>query len=223
MLISHLNQNIFLKRKKNNHPRPIGVIILAAGASRRMGRPKQLLKIGNQTLIERAIELTQGVGLDQTVIVLGANAEKMEAVIKKEDHFSIVLNKDWAKGMGTTLRTGLQFLLETNPKLEAVIIMVCDQPYLTREILQELINTYDKERTEIVTAQYGEVAGVPAIFSKKLFSKLMALKEDEGARKIIKRYKGSIATIDFPKGAIDLDTPEAYQKFLKATIKKQME
>ena len=200
-----------MKKTVTKQPAPIGIIILAAGASRRMGTPKQLLKIGKQTLIERAIEVAQAVTNSKTVVVLGANAEKIKNSIQQNDTISIIINKNWYKGMGTTLQAGLPFLMKKEKQLAAVIIMVCDQPYLTREVLEELINTYQKTKVDIVAARYQGILGVPALFSKKMFSKLAQLNEEEGARKIIKRYKGKVGIIDFPAGIIDLDTPEEYQ------------
>jgi len=204
-----------LKAKSIKQTELIGIIILAAGASRRMGTPKQLLKIDNQTLIERAINLTQALKSQQTVVVLGANAERISPHIPQQKNASIAINKNWMQGMGTTLKTGLDFFLAQEQKFAAVIVMVCDQPYLTAEILQALIDAHQQTKAAIVATKYNGIKGVPALFSSCLFPKLMELNKDEGARKIIKNYGGEIETINFPEGIIDLDTPRAYQEFLK--------
>ena len=193
----------------------IGIIILAAGASRRMGTPKQLLKIDNQTLIERAITITQALDNQQTVVVLGANAAKINPYIIRQKKVNFIVNKDWAQGMGTTLKAGLEFFLAREETVEAVIVMVCDQPYLTTEKLRQLIDAHQQTKAAIIATEYNGIKGVPALFSSTLFPKLLELNKDEGARKIIKKYKGKIVTIDFPEGIIDLDTPAAYQTFLK--------
>ena len=202
--------------------KPIGIIILAAGASRRMGRPKQLLKIDNQTLIERAIAITQALENQQTVVVLGANAEKIIPFIPSHLSLDFIINENWEQGMGTTLKAGLEFLLTKEMDLSAVIVMVCDQPYLSTKVLQELIDRYHETKAEIVATSYNNIIGVPALFSKALFDNLIGLDKDEGARKIIKRYEGQMEVIDFPKGIYDLDTPQAYQAYLdkKANEKK---
>ena len=93
--------------------------------------------------------------------------------------------------------------------------MVCDQPYLTVEKLQELITKYQESKASIVATTYEGIKGVPALFDARVFPQLLALNKDEGARKIIKHYDGTIATVNFPEGVIDLDTPAAYQEFLK--------
>ncbi|MEM1122712.1 MAG: nucleotidyltransferase family protein [Bacteroidota bacterium] len=193
----------------------IGIIILAAGASRRMGTPKQLLKIGQQTLLERTIVLTKNLLNQKTVVVLGANASTIRRALTTESGVAITINEDWEKGMGTTLKKGMEYFSTKKEVFDAVMVLVCDQPYLTTEILQLLINKYIAIKSNIVASKYAGVKGVPAIFSKQLFPQLATLHQDEGARKIIKKYQGLIATVDFPGGEIDLDTPAAYQAFLE--------
>lgn len=204
-----------MKEQNNTKVEKIGIIILAAGASRRMGTPKQLLKIGEETLLEKAIGVAQKLNDKEIVVVLGANAEKIQATLQFPKEVTIILNEDWQKGMGTTLKKGVNYFLEQVQTFKAIIVMVCDQPYLTTEKLEELIELYQKTNADIIAAQYANIKGVPALFSNQLFSKLATLSEDEGARKIIKRHQGIVKTVDFPKGVYDLDTPQAYQNYLK--------
>lgn len=199
----------------------IGIIILAAGASRRMGKPKQLLKIDNQTLIERGIAITQALAHQETVVVLGAHAESIIPFIVAKPSLNFIINEKWGQGMGTTLKVGLEFLLNRAKDLSAVIVMVCDQPYLSTEKLQELIDKHQETKADIVTTSYNNIKGVPALFSKDLFDRLLSLDKDEGARKIIKRYEGKIEVVDFPKGIYDLDTPQAYQAYLERTTNEK--
>lgn len=199
---------------KNNLRTSIGILLLAAGASRRMGTPKQLLRIGEKTLVERAIDLAQAIDQQQTVVVLGANAQQIRPYIS-EKKVAIVMNENWEQGMGTSLKAGMEFFLAQKQKVEVIIIMVCDQPYLTAEKLQELIVKYEGSKAAIVATTYGGIKGVPTLFDTRIFPQLLTLNKDEGARKIIKQYQGEIATVDFPEGVIDLDTPTAYQAFLK--------
>lgn len=199
-----------------------GIIILAAGASRRMGTPKQLLKIDNQTLIERAISLTQALENQQTVVVLGANAEKISPHIPSQEKVNLIINEHWQQGMGTTLKAGMEFFLRQAKSFTAIIVMVCDQPYLTTEKLQQLIIKYQETKAAIIATKYNQIKGVPALFDKRMFPKLITLNKDEGARKIIKNYDGVVATVDFPKGMIDLDTPTAYQKFLAKKLNEKV-
>ncbi len=207
-----------LTNKLSSTLNPIGIIILAAGASRRMGTPKQLLKIDNQTLIERAIDLTQALDNQQTVVVLGANAEKISPYITQQATVEVIINENWEQGMGTTLKKGVEFFLAKPITYDAIIIMVCDQPYLTTKKLRELIAAYRDNNVAIIATIYNNIKGVPALFANSLFGKLKTLNKDEGARKIIKNYKGEIITIDFPEGIFDLDTPATYQEFLKQQL-----
>ncbi len=212
-------KSTFLKKEPSLKSKPIGIIILAAGASRRMGTPKQLLKIDNQTLIERAIALTQTIDNQQTVVVLGANAKKISPYISKQEKVNVLINENWQQGMGTTLKVGIEFFLKQAENFAAIIVMVCDQPYLSSKTLQALITRYHQTEANIVATTYNDIKGVPALFSSQLFDKLLDLNKDEGARKIIKRYKGKIDVVDFPEGIYDLDTPEAYQEYLDRSTK----
>jgi len=192
----------------------IGIILLAAGASRRMGQAKQLLKMNTtQTLIGHTISVAQAIPDTKLVVVLGANAAAIQENIPK--NVSTILNEDWAKGMGASLKTGLQFLLQHTPDLNAVIISVCDQPYLKTAIFEQLISRYTHTSSPIISADYGKKLGVPALLDRQFFPKLLNLEVDEGARKIIRSNSSLVETIPFPKGAIDIDTPAAYEAYLK--------
>lgn len=191
------------------------IIILAAGASTRMGRPKQLLRIGNQTFLERTIHFAEKANCYPIMVVLGANKDIILPTLVNHN-IEIVWNKNWREGMGTSLKVGIDHLVTTYPKSAQVIVSVCDQPYLDEVIFSKLINTFHSTETELVVSKYEDrTLGVPALFSKSLFPKLQALDKDQGARKIIRQYPGEKREISFPKGSIDLDTPEAYQQFLK--------
>ncbi len=192
----------------------IAILLLAAGASRRMGQPKQLLKIKEgQTLLEHTIAVAQYTPCQPIMVVLGANATAIQTSLNT-DNIDLVVNPFWEEGMGTTLRMGLQQLLDQNNSLSAVIISVCDQPYLTTDIFLKLLAKYQDTKAPIIVADYGHQIGVPALLDKQFFPQLLALQGDMGARKIIKQHLELVATIDFPQGAIDLDTPEAYKAFL---------
>ena len=191
----------------------IGIIILAAGASRRMGQPKQLLKMTQQhTFVEHAIIAAKGTTCEQIVVVLGANAAAIQKIVASHQTSTIV-NENWQAGMGTSLQKGLTFLLEQTPDLAAVIISVCDQPYLSATIFNQLIEQYRSSDAPIVSANYGQKMGVPALLDQQFFPELLALQADEGARRIIQNNLSLVATVEFAAGGIDLDTKEAYNEF----------
>jgi molybdenum cofactor cytidylyltransferase len=185
----------------------IGIIILAAGSSSRLGQPKQQIEVAGKSLLERTTQAALDSGARPIMIVLGNQAPTHKKVIEALP-VSIVINKDWSKGMGSSLKAGIESLLKDHPETEAIIISVCDQPYLTAHHLKKLISVYSNTASKIVTSHYKGTNGVPALFSKSLFQKLLQVEDDEGARKIIRQHTGTIALVPFEKGEIDIDTPE---------------
>jgi len=192
----------------------VDIVLLAAGSSSRMGQSKQLLSIDGRPLLLKSAEAALGAGANKTFVVLGANEEAHRKIIH---HLPLVIvsNPDWEKGMGTSLRTGLTSALELVPGTEAVMIVVCDQPLITSEHLKTLIQKYRSTRNAIVASAYAGTLGVPALFDQSLFQQLLAIEDDQGAKKILMDHADSVLSIDFPGGAIDLDTPEDYQAFMK--------
>ena len=179
----------------------IGLIILAAGGSSRLGSPKQLLRYGGQTLIRRAVGAAIASRCDRVVIVIGSRAEEMKRELE-DLPVSIVENSAWQTGMSSSIQAGLSEV-QSN---DAVLIMLCDQPFVTAEVLDKLIDTYYKTGMPIVAADYGGTRGVPALFSRVLFAELASLTADEGARRIIAKHPEMAATIPFAAGVIDVDT-----------------
>ena len=211
-----------MKNQALNTNSPTGIIILAAGASKRMGKPKQLLKTGNTSLIERTINVATHLPFKPIIaVVLGANFQKIQPIIPLHNNVFVVENQQWHKGMGTSLKKGLSFLIQKDPLLQSVIVLVCDQPYLNVKILAQLIETFEQNKSEIIASKYGDTIGVPALFSRKVFSDLLKLNKDEGARKIIKKNRDKVVSIDFEKGIFDLDTPEAYQQYQRTEARKR--
>jgi molybdenum cofactor cytidylyltransferase len=186
-----------------------GIILLAAGASRRLGRPKQLLVYKGQSLISNVLELMEAAAMPG-VVVLGANIE----VIKKElsgTTIPIVENKQWNEGMGSSIVCGLEALMKIITDLDGVIFLVCDQPFLTVSFLQELLIMQHKTGKPIIASSYGNTVGIPALFHETYFPELLSLKGDAGAKKIMQAHTTDMVTIDFSLGHIDIDTEEAYK------------
>lgn len=187
-----------------------GIVILAAGASTRLGQPKQSLQYHGKTLLNHALNEAINAKADAVVVILGKNADLFKNEIDKEK-IHVVINKDWEEGMASSVRLGLDTLLNIKPYMDAVIFMVCDQPYISSSVLNELITTQQKTTKQIVTCNYGESIGPPALFHKKYFHELMELKGDVGARNIIQQNINDMVTILFPEGKIDIDTKEDYE------------
>jgi molybdenum cofactor cytidylyltransferase len=191
----------------------IGIIILAAGASTRMGRSKQLLEIEGEALLCRCAKVALRVNPNNIVVILGANEKPHRDILEKLP-VQIVSNYYWKTGMGSSIKTGLNYLLQSGAELDAVILMVCDQPALTSEHLLKLVQKFEEKQAAIIASAYDNSSGVPALFGRSFFSNLLLLSDDHGAKKIIQQFPRQVETVEFPKGSIDLDTEEDYQDYL---------
>ncbi len=201
---------------KQEHPRKYGLIILAAGASTRMGSPKQLLQYKRQSLITRISSTAITADLGNVFVVLGANV----AMIKKEVEglpVSLVMNPSWKAGMATSIVAGLEALLQTKTNIEGVIFMVCDQPFVSPELLQGLTTVHEQSNCLVVASDYGEAIGIPAFFHKKLFPELLALSGDAGARLLLQKYEAEREVVSFPEGIFDVDTVVEYESLISNT------
>ncbi|MBK5280210.1 MAG: nucleotidyltransferase family protein [Bacteroidia bacterium] len=192
----------------------IGIILLAAGSSFRMGQSKQLLEIGGEQLLLKSTRTALLSKANKVIVVLGANEVAHRKIIK-EMPVDIIVNPDWQYGMGSSIKKGLQELLQIIPQMEAVIVMVCDQPLLTTDHLNKIIQKFENTQNQIIASHYSDTAGVPALFGKSLFEKLVKVDNETGAKKIIQEHKAIVQTIDFPDGEIDLDTLDDYQKLVR--------
>jgi len=179
-----------------------------------MGRSKQLLEIEGEPLLCRCVKVAQAVNSNQVVVILGANEKAHRDIIDKLP-VHIISNYYWKTGMGSSIKTGINYLIQEVSELEAVIIMVCDQPALTTEHLEKLIQKFNQTKKSIIASSYSNANGVPVLFGRSFFSNLLLLSDDQGAKKIIQQFPGQVAIVEFPKGSFDLDTEEDYQNYLK--------
>ena len=187
-----------------NSKAKIGGLLLAAGGSSRLGQPKQLLEFEGKTLVRRAAETLVYSQCDPIVVVLGAEIE-YSAIQIADLSVSSCINEKWQTGMSSSIISGLGSLLEIEPQLDAVVITLCDQPYVNSADIDKLITAFAVSRSPIVAAKYGETTGVPALFSSKLFDDLFQLEGDKGARKLIQRHDHCV-TIHIEGAIFDIDT-----------------
>jgi molybdenum cofactor cytidylyltransferase len=192
----------------------VGVIILAAGASTRMGTPKQLLHYQGRSLLRHTTEIALASKSPSIVVVLGSYAEKIQSEISNLP-VQVVLNQQWATGMCTSIRAGIEALNQINQNLEAAIIALCDQPFISTDIINSYIDLYYSSHPKIIASQYADTLGVPALFNSTLFPELSHLQATEGAKQVIKKNIKEVISIPFPQGIIDIDTPKDYQQLLK--------
>ena len=175
-----------------------------------MGRPKQLLPYNGKSLLEHSVDTANDSDASPVIVILGANATLLEKEIE-EKKVHIAINKDWKEGMASSVRSGINILMHIAPDADAAIIMVCDQPFVSSSLLNELIETQRQTGKTIVTSQYETAIGPPALFHKSVFPALLTLKGDAGARKIIEQRMNEVATVLFTKGNIDIDTEADYK------------
>ena len=189
--------------------------LLAAGASTRMGRPKQLLRYQGESLLRRCLRIALETPFRPIAVVLGARAEELEAELEGAGAI-IVYNNAWPTGMGSSVAAGLEALLRTEPEPEAACFILVDQPHLTTAHLLELHRQLDLAPEKLGAASaYEHTLGVPAIFRKALFPELLKLHGQKGAKPVIEKYKDQLIPAPFPQGRIDLDTPEDWREFLR--------
>lgn len=193
-------------------PEHIGIILLAAGSSARLGEPKQLLRLEEHTLLEHSLQVAQNSAATSVVVVLGAYAEAIQKSLDSSAA-SVVINADWPEGMASSIRCGLKALLEINPAVRAVILMACDQPFIRPAVLNDLMETYRNSYCPIVTCRYTAAFGPPTLFDRSIFPELLALQGDTGARRILSQHADAVKAIPFPEGDFDIDTQADYQKY----------
>jgi len=190
-----------------------GIILLAAGTSSRLGKPKQLLKFNETTLLQNAIIQAKSLPNSFVLVVTGAYKESIDLEVATTDTQS-VHNPNWELGMGSSIAIGLKKLQEVKPTIKACIISVCDQPYISTAIFKDLIYKYNESGKGIVASEYANTLGTPVLFSNSYFDEILNLKGNEGAKKILKHYKEDVAAVPFEKGAIDIDTIDDYNKLI---------
>lgn len=187
-------------------PQLVGIIVLAAGGSSRLGTPKQLLPYRGRTLLRHATETALAAAVGPVVVVLGADAERMRSELDGL-YVRAVENPRWAEGLSTSLQAGLD-ALEALGHIDAALIATCDQPLVTADLLRELVGAYAASRPALVACEYAGAAGVPALFDRSLFVSLRALTGDVGARSVIARHRATAVVVPFPDAARDVDTAE---------------
>jgi molybdenum cofactor cytidylyltransferase len=194
-----------------------GIIILAAGASRRYGQPKQLLPFRGRSLLRNAVETALDSPCDPVIVVTGANAERVELEVSGLRAL-IARNDNWPQGMGTSIRCGIQAIFRAEQKqvlpTAGAIVMFCDQPFVTAAFLRRLVRADGLRGKEIVAAQYDGIAGAPVYFSRTLYPELLTVAPDRGARGLILQFPEKVHSIPFAGAGFDVDTPEDFQSIL---------
>jgi molybdenum cofactor cytidylyltransferase len=152
--------------------------------------------------------------------VLGANAE---LILTGFDITStpFIVNSDWQQGMSSSMQAGLRFLMEKE-EINQVLLMLCDQPFVDASLLDQLITAKETSGKGIAAAAYSNTLGVPALFEERYFEELLQLTGSEGAKKVIFNHQAEVHALDFPLGAVDLDTEEDVSQFLSQYPQKNL-
>ena len=183
------------------------VMILAAGASARLGQPKQLLPFRGRSRLRHAAETALATSCRPVIVVLGALADKLRGELSGLP-VTVAVNPQWSEGMSSTIRAGLKAFPPEGAGPDAVLIMLCDQPLIPAQFLERMVAVHQSSGAGIVAAKYGGQAGVPALFSRAYFSELAALSGSGGARQIIVKHTNETRRIPLPEAALDIDRPE---------------
>ena len=188
-------------------------IILAAGGSSRLDSPKQLLIYRGETLLQRTINAAKQTGIKCIILVLGSNKA---LILNQTDTVGIhvVENENWQTGMASSVAVGVNAIKRMQPLPDAVIIMVCDQPYISSSLLNELLAMQHATGKPIIACEYNNITGVPALFHQTFFEQLTELEGDAGAKKVIGQHPDKVAVVPFPLGIVDIDTQEGYKQLI---------
>jgi molybdenum cofactor cytidylyltransferase len=189
-----------------------------------MGKPKQLLTYGSHTLLRHAAEVAVASCCGPVFVVLGAHASRLQREIEDLPVRS-VLNERWADGMGSSIQAGLAALTTSDGPAGdagAVILMLCDQPYVTAVLINDLVRAYHGTGKGMIASEYGGTLGVPALFGREHFAELSRLSGAAGAKGLIAAHASEVVSVPFPKGLTDIDTPEDYQQLQHAMLSQSL-
>lgn len=195
----------------------ISAIVLAAGESTRMGFPKLLLPIKGKSLLQHVIVNALQSKVGEVIVVLGAEATKLRREIK-QSQVKIIENASYKEGLSTSLKAGLQAV---SPQAQAVLILLGDQPLISHDIIDALIDKYEESGSIMVAPVYKGKRGNPVLFDSSLIPELSRVTGDKGGREIIEKHPAQLATVDFESTitGTDIDSWEDYKevcRFLQA-------
>ena len=188
------------------------ILILAAGSASRMGKIKQLLPYKNTTLLEWAIEQALKSTVKDVFCVLGANKDAIENQLTTKT-IEVIYNPNYKDGLSTSIVEGINLLQKHC--FDNTLIMLADQPHVTSEYLNSIIETSKNNPSNIIASSYQGSVGVPALFPKKYFNDLLNLKGDKGAKNFLLQHNNNVIKVNSSQNLLDIDTPEDYQHLLK--------
>ncbi len=191
----------------------ISAVVLAAGTSSRLGRPKQLLPLQAKPLTQHVIDAAIAAGLDEVVVVLGYAAEEVKAVLQLPPPARVVLNPDYETGQASSLRAGLRAL---GPTVNAAVILLADQPEIKADVIRSVVETYEESGGPVVRASYGGKAGHPVLFDRRLWPEVEAVEGDRGARDLLGAHPEWIVAVEVEgEPPRDVDDWDDYERIVR--------
>ena len=204
-----------MENKKNN----IITVILAAGASRRMGSPKQLLRWGDSSLLVHTIKTVLQLEQQDVIVVLGANFDTIKKGIL-EYPISILNNNLWELGLGKSIACAVEYITKTYKAVDGVMITLADQPLITSSYLEHLCSEFRVSGNSIIATSYKDGKyGVPVVFGKKYFKELILLNDDTGAKYLLKKHHASIDVLKPLSENLDIDSKADYDYLYSRNFK----
>lgn len=199
------------------HPKSVAAIILAAGASLRMGRPKQLLDWGGRALVRVVAEAALAARLDPVLVVVGAAHAQVHAALQGLP-LRVVVNSDYARGQSTSLRAGIAAL--GAELVDGALVLLGDQPFVTVDLIERIVAEWRASGAPIAAPTYAGQRGNPVLFARAAFPELLAIQGDQGARRMLAGNPARVHLVSFddPRPLADIDTPEDYDRLRSDTI-----
>lgn len=157
-------------------------IVLGAGRSSRMGRPKQLLPLGGRPVLQHVLDAAEAAALDEVLLVLGHRADEVRRAVRLTRRARVVVNEDYEEGQSTSLRAGLWAASEES---EAAVVLLGDQPGIRAQAIASVVAAFREGRGPVLQATYGGRPAHPVLFARSVWSELEQARGDEGARGII--------------------------------------
>lgn len=195
----------------------IGVIILAAGGSGRMGKAKQTLEIEKgKSMLRKTCEVALNASLGTVVVVVGANKREVVPELERLG-VTIIDNSKWTEGVASSMVIGLAGLYMMNKQLSGAVVLVADQPYINPELLEYMVAKFhEKEKKAVVCRYDSESWGFPAVIGPSVFAEITHLTGEEDLMVVLKNYSKELEFVDFDKGKVDINTPEDYLNYLQS-------
>lgn len=196
----------------------IAAVVLAAGMSSRMGRPKQILPLEGVPMLERVLEILRKTSIGKVVVVLGANAAEVKKHVKFDEEL-VVVNRRFAEGMSSSLRLGLRHV---GKEAKAIIVVLGDQPFVLPLTLNKLVAAYENSRARIVVPTYKGARGNPVLFDKRVFPQIAAIRGDTGAKSVVRKNVADVLEVEVSDSGVlvDVDTPSDLNRIMAVRRKR---